>query len=356
MPISSKQSKPTTRPPTRLCRVTYGWSRLSACTESFLHRSTAEKSSRLARAGSSFELPASSFQKIPRIPLTARSWQLAAVFVRYTSWVEKESAEKSVSFCVMNRQAGFSAIFATAGVSLVVLLVVAVWQIGSALRERGDATSYVATSAGTETSTTTGNADVTLSEDGTTPLGAAVLDGVVEEYLSLQEQGIYTEDAGAKSAEKMAQDLIAPLSYRTYTAADISTASDTSYGRMLAYRTDLQVSLAPLLKNTQAEFEIFASYVDTKDTAYLEKLRAAAQNYRAAANATARVVPPKDALAHHLAVLNALEKFAVALDTLAANADDPFASVVVLRSYNQAETNVLTSFASLAKYYREKRS
>ena len=263
-----------------------------------------------------------------------------------------------LAFCGLPRASsrGFSAIFATAGVSLVVLLVVAVWQIGSALRERGDATSYVATSAGTETSTTTGNADVTLSEDGTTPLGAAVLDGVVEEYLSLQEQGIYTEDAGAKAAEKMAQDLIAPLSYRTYTAADISTASDTSYGRMLAYRTDLQVSLAPLLKNTQAEFEIFASYVDTKDTAYLEKLRAAAQNYRAAANATARVVPPTDALTHHLAVLNALEKFAVALDTLAANADDPFASVVVLRSYNQAETNVLTSFASLAKYYREKRS
>lgn len=254
-------------------------------------------------------------------------------------------------------EAGFSAIFITAGVSLVLLLAVAVWQVDSVLRARGDATSYVAPSAGTGTTTTTGAADLAPAGlNGTTPLGAAVLDGVVAKYLSLQQQGIYTPEIGAKTAESMARDLVAPLSYRTYTAADIPTTSDTSYARMLAYRNDLQVSLAPLLKNTQAEFEIFASYVDTKDPKYLEQLRAVAQNYRAAASASARVVPPKDALAHHLGVLNALEKFAVALETLAANADDPFASVVVLRSYNQAETNVLTSFASLAKYYREKRS
>lgn len=253
-------------------------------------------------------------------------------------------------------EAGFSAIFVTAGVSLVVLLAVAVWQIGSVLRERGDATSYVATSAGADASTTAGATGFTASEDGTTPLGTAVLDGVVEKYLSLQEQGMYTPEVGAKTAEKMAEDLVAPLAYRIYTAAEIPTSSDTSYARMLAYRADLQVSLAPLLKNTEPEYEIFAYYVSTKDPKNLEKLRTAAQNYRAAANATARVVPPKDALAHHLGVLNALEKFAVALEALAANAADPFASVVVLRSYNQAETNVLSSFASLAKYYREKRS
>ena len=257
----------------------------------------------------------------------------------------------------MNGQAGFSAIFITAGVSLVLLLAVAVWQIDSALRVRGDATSYVATSDGAGVASSTSAATLTLAdENGTTPLGAAVLDGVVEKYLSLQQQGIYTPEVGAKTAEKMARDLAAPLSYRMYTAADISATSDTSYARMLAYRSDLQVSLAPLLKNKEAEYEIFASYVETKDPAYLEKLRTAAQNSRAAANATAHVVPPADALTHHLAVLNALEKFAVALETLAANADDPFASVVVLRSYNQAETNVLSSFASLAKYYREKRS
>ena len=275
---------------------------------------------------------------------------------------------RGVSFCVSSGNPagcglpralsrGFSAIFATAGVSLAILLGVAVWQIGDAFRERGDATSYVASSEGSEQSIDAAAATSTLyADDGTTPLGSAVLDGLIGKYFSLQEQGLYTPEVGAKTAEKLAEGLMAPLSYRTYAAADIPTSADTSYARMLAYRSDLQVSLAPLLKNTEPEYEIFAYYVGTKDVANLEKLRAAAQNYRAAAAATARVVPPKDALPQHLGILNALEQFAVALDTLAGNAEDPFATVVVLRAYNQAETNVLTSFASLAKYYREKRS
>ena len=278
--------------------------------------------------------------------------------MRYTNCVEKERADKSVSFCVSSGEAGFSPIFVTAAVSLVVLLAVAGWQIDSALRVRGDATSYVATGDGSGVPAGDDSAarPALSSGDETTPLGSAVLDGIVEKYLSLQQQGLYTPEVAAKTAEKMAEGLVVPLSYRTYTAADIPVAADTSYARMLAYRGDLQVSLAPLMKNTEPEYEIFAYYVSTKDTKNLEKLRAAAQNYRAAAGATARVVPPKDALSYHIGVLNALEEFAVALDTLAANADDPFAAVVVLRTYNQAETNVLTSFASLAKYYREKRS
>jgi len=110
------------------------------------------------------------------------------------------------------------------------------------------------------------------------------------------------------------------------------------------------------LKNTQPEYEIFAYYVSTKDKKNLEKLRAAAQNYRAAAGATAHVVPPKDALNEHLGILNSTEEFAATLDVLVANADDPFASVAALRTYNQAEADVLDSFSALAKYYREKKS
>lgn len=255
-------------------------------------------------------------------------------------------------------QGGFSHIFITATVSLVILVVVGGWQINRTLHERTDATSYVATS---ETSGAEGDDALAASSSlsflsDTTPLGSAVLDSVVDKYFSLQEQGLYTPEVAAKTAEKMAETLTIPFTYRTHKPEDVQTTADTSYERMLAYRGDLQVSLMPLLKNTEPEYEIFAQYVDTKDKKNLEKLQAAAENYRAAANATVRVVPPKDALSEHLGILNAMEEFAVALDTLAANADDPFASIVVLRAYNQAETNVLTSFASLAKYYREKRS
>lgn len=154
----------------------------------------------------------------------------------------------------------------------------------------------------------------------------------------------------------MAESLQVSVPFHTYTASDITTDPDSSYARMLSYRHDLQVSLAPLMRNTQPEYEIFAYYVSTKDTKYLDTLRRVAQNYREAASGTARVVPPKEALREHLGILNAMEEFAATLDAQIANADDPIASVVLLRTYNQGEADVLSSFAALATYYREKKS
>jgi len=255
----------------------------------------------------------------------------------------------------MNR--GFSPIFITAAISIAALLAVAGWQIDASLRERSAATSYVAETNASSTSLLDTSASSILSSDpSTTPLGSAVFDELVAQYLSLQDGGLYTPETGERAAEKMAEELKVPISYRAYTAADISTDPDSSYVRMLAYRGELQESLAPLLRNTQAEYEIFAYYVNTKDKTYLEKLQRAAQNYRAAAGATALVVPPQDAFGQHLGILNAMGEFAATLDALVANADDPFAAVVLLRTYNEAEARVLASFQALAKYYREKQS
>ena len=254
----------------------------------------------------------------------------------------------------MSRTAGFSPIFITAAVSIFALITVGVWQIGSALHQRGLATSYTANE---QVESTDAGAEATPSfAPGETAIGSAVLDGIVAKYISLKEQGLYTPEVGEKTAEKMAETFETPISFRAYTSADIQTSADTSYERMLTYRHDLQISLAPLLKNLQPEYEVFAYYLSTHDKKYLDQLQSAAQNYRAAAEASARVVPPKDAVTFHLGVLNSLGQFAATLDSLIANADDPFAGAVLLRDYNQGEVDVLTSFAALAKYYREKKS
>ncbi len=259
-----------------------------------------------------------------------------------------------MSFYVTN--GGFSPIFVTAAVSALTLLAVVSWQVSTAVRERGAANSYVAPASGSDALVSDTAVNAALASDAQTEIGTAVIDGIVAKYLSLQEQGLYTPEVAAKTAEKMAETLKVPVPFRTYTAADIAVDADTSYARMLTYRRDLQVSLAPLLRNTQPEYEIFAYYVSTKDKKNLGKLQRAAQNYREAASSTARVTVPKDALAHHLGILNSMEEFAATLDALVANADDPFASAVLLRTYNQGEADVLTSFAVLAKYYREKKS
>jgi hypothetical protein len=123
---------------------------------------------------------------------------------------------------------------------------------------------------------------------------------------------------------------------------------------MLRYRDDLRTALAPLLKNTGSELEIYGKYIETSDPSYLEQLSAAAVNYRAAADNAAAVTVPNDAVNYHKDILNAMEEFAATLDQMAAHATDPLASAALLRTYNQAESDMYTSFNSLSLYYSQK--
>ena len=63
---------------------------------------------------------------------------------------------------------------------------------------------------------------------------------------------------------------------------------------------------------------------------------------------------PTGQILRHIAILNAMQEFAATLDALAAHADDPLASVALLRTYNESESAVLYSFNDLGTYYRSK--
>ncbi|MEK7134067.1 MAG: hypothetical protein AAB804_03275 [Patescibacteria group bacterium] len=257
---------------------------------------------------------------------------------------------------------GFSAIGITAAISVFVLVAAFGWEIRQTMQGTDTPTPYAESEpeknpAITDTATIPAMGDteaIAPSPDGFSSLGIAVVDELITKYASLQDQGLYTEEIGQKVAEKMAATLKPAVSYDPHAVTDILTDTDTSYDRMLQYRSDLRGSLAPLLKNTQPEFEIFAYYVDTKDEKYLTLLKEVAQNYRDAASRTARVIVPHDAVREHVAILNAMEQFAAMLDAMVANAADPFASVALLRTYNQAEADMLLSFKALTVYYKQK--
>ena len=192
------------------------------------------------------------------------------------------------------------------------------------------------------------------TSDPISSIGDAVLNNLLGAYVDMQQSGTYTADEGKKVAESIAPAVRAPVAYIAYQTSDLKTDPDMSYQRMLTYRSDLRDALAPLLKNTQPEYEIFALYVSTKDPAYLAQLKSVAQNYRGAQVATARVVVPRDAVPYHIAIVNAMGEFASTLDALATHADDPFAVAALLRTYNEGEANILTSFNSLTTYYKSK--
>jgi hypothetical protein len=196
--------------------------------------------------------------------------------------------------------------------------------------------------------------NATSTDDAIDMIGPIVMAQLIGSYAGLQEDGTYSSAAASSIANDIAGNVRATISYKTYSLADLATDSDTSHARMLEYRSDLRDALDPLLKNAEAEFAVYARYVETSDPTYLDELAATASNYRAAAEATASVTVPRDAVNYHLAILHAMQQFASVLDSLATHADDPLASVALLRSYNTAEEGMFTSFNNLSAYYGQK--
>ncbi len=179
----------------------------------------------------------------------------------------------------------------------------------------------------------------------TTPLGDAITARFGMAYASLTQQGDVNTDTVAAAA-----DIRPAISYPTYADSDIAVDADTSLGRVIRWRSDLRVALAPLMQNTTPELDLYAQYVDTKDPSYLTQLHAVASNYRAAVQAAAKIVAPRDAVHYQVGILNAMSSFAAALDALANNVGDPVGSLALLRTYNTAEDAMLTSFDALGRY------
>ena len=250
---------------------------------------------------------------------------------------------------------GFSPIFITAGLAALALIGVIAWEAVKSVNA-GNPPTVLPTTLGNPALNLTpeSSSGTASSTDPISALGSIILDQLTGAYQDLQSSGTYSTSTAEQVGQSLAPYVIADVSYPTFSASDIKTDAATSYARMLQYRSDLRTSLSPLLNNTQPEYEIFAYYVNTKDVSYLKKLQSVAASYRVAATSTAQVVVPADAVKYHVAILNAMEEFGATLDAMAAHADDPFASVALLRTYNKAESDMLNSFNALTTYYKSK--
>ena len=264
----------------------------------------------------------------------------------------------------------FPPITLAAGFAILALIGATVWQLTTSWR----GTEVSSARDNTEVSTTDSNA---LSEsyfnwqrapesspasdtstdvsdpDGLSYIEDNVLGTLVSSYVTLKDSGTYTPTAGEQVAGIIAAELRANISYRTYSSADIETVSDTSLSRTLLYRNDLRIALEPLLQNTEYELEVFAYYLDTNNAIYLNELSRMSENYRATTENVLGVVVPGDAVTYHVGILNALSEFEATLAQMTKHADDPYAAAALLRTFNTAEINMLTSFNALAGYFRD---
>ena len=194
-------------------------------------------------------------------------------------------------------------------------------------------------------------------DDGTDPvemIAPQILAQILGKYSTLIASGTYSPEAGASAAATIAPNVRALVLYTPYTQSAVKTTDDTSYDRMLQYREEMQIALRPLLGNTRAEYEIYGAYVESGDPKELEELVRVGKNYSDAASASMQLVVPQDAAGTHLEIANSLAHFSATLQSLALHADDPIGSIALLRTYNDTELAVVTSFDTFATYGRTK--
>ncbi len=192
--------------------------------------------------------------------------------------------------------------------------------------------------------------------DGISNIAGNVVATLVDSYSALQENGEDSPEQRERIAQDIGASLKAKVTHKTYATSDLKTDADTSYDRMLRYRNDLRIALEPLLKNPEYELKLFATYIETGESANTDQLSMAAENYFDASANVAKVVVPTDALSQHLAILNALSEFGATVEAMASHADDPFAAAALLQTYAGSEKKLFSSFDALATYYRTKKS
>ena len=182
-------------------------------------------------------------------------------------------------------------------------------------------------------------------------IGDVIAQETVDGYLSLKKGGTYTKESANKLGNYIGTNIAPSPTNIPHTKIDITRDPDISEARVLHYRSDMREALAPLISDAPPEFETFAYYVETKNPARLDDLRAAAARYKAAEKNMLAVSVPENAVALHLRAMNALGAYANTLDRLVLFADSSLASLALLRTYNETEREMLYAFDALAEYY-----
>ena len=256
----------------------------------------------------------------------------------------------------------------SAVLSVVVLVGAIGWKIDEAFQHKNSNLTVVASPASAASSAAVdaatsggyqdglGNGTTATSNDPYDPsqISDNAVNTLAADYAIMKQNGTYTASSAAQVAQQLGANLRADVTYKPYAASDIMTDPDTSYAGMLRYRSALQASLAPLLKDTGPELDMLTQYVQTKDPSYLTKLRQAANNYKLAAAGTAQVDAPQDAVKVQLGILNAMQAFSATLSQMAASADDSFVEATLLNTYMQAQQDMFSSFNDLYTYYKSK--
>jgi hypothetical protein len=197
--------------------------------------------------------------------------------------------------------------------------------------------------------------DATTTNDHLSLIGPMIAGEMLGTYARILDSGQdYTKEDLREAAARIADRMKAAVAYDAFENSDFTVDPDSSTERVRVYRDQLQEAFKPLSSIPSAEYVIYGHYVETSDPKYLTQLRDAAAAYRASADAGAQIRVPQDAINYHRELLNSLRAFAAVLDGLVSHGDDPYASVALLRTYNEKEQGIYDSFDRMRSLFARK--
>ncbi|TSC86991.1 MAG: hypothetical protein G01um10148_96 [Parcubacteria group bacterium Gr01-1014_8] len=203
---------------------------------------------------------------------------------------------------------------------------------------------------------TTTDAAVATSSDPLATFGDTIAQEFLTTYLSLKQYGSYSPEKAAQLGKALGSNAHVPTNFTLHASSELTLASDTSKERILKYRSEMRDALRMLVNGSPPEFETLALYIETKNPERLIELSEAAERYRDAEKNALAVVVPSDAAELHIRVVNALGAYGSAVDQLVRSMASPVTTLAVLRTYNEAEREMLYAFDALASYYVRKSS
>ena len=185
-------------------------------------------------------------------------------------------------------------------------------------------------------------------------LTARTINRMVDGYLALKDQGLYSPESAQELGQSIADNIRITTTFSPYTMSDITIITDTSRDATLAHRTNIQNALRPMQTTRDPEILLYGRYLERRDPADLQELSKRAAQYRSIAQTMTHIPVPTDIAETHLATINALAFFAAVGDNMVAQVDDPFASMALLNVFNRSEQYVETTITKLTDLYRIK--
>ena len=194
------------------------------------------------------------------------------------------------------------------------------------------------------------------SSDPVAYVGDILANEMLRGYAALKENDAYTVDAARSLGSSLGTNVLPVSTAEHISLSDISIDADTSRERVLRYRADMREGTAPLISDAPPEIELFAEFLETGNREKLRALETAAARYEQAAENLGAIQVPEDAAQYHVRAVNALKDYGNTLQRLVLFSEQPLPALALLRTYNEAERELLFAFDVLAQYYVRKSS